>query len=370
MKIHINLMNIVSLVMLCTALMTACSVFDNQANNQEIKDVKKSPVSQAFVDYESIADKNYDKFTLPKIIEAYDVKNAYVLECNSPKNSISNDTAVEIYKLFYGDRFDEANIAYDENGGILYTAGDNTSAYWGHDISLFSEDYTGGETEIGKNYDAYANKDDTISLGGKDMTVKSIAEEINGGLKRILLPFYSEFEIKVETLSVIGDDIEFACSLLYDGIPFQYAPSEYLSHDANNMVYWMFSTVNGVYGSGGFKMIQAAPPMTVTDKSELSELVSVDEAVKLLDKELAEYIDYEITDITLMYCCLTSQPTIDRTNTDNEQQAESLTEEYNMKAKTFTPMWCFEIKTDSELISKQYIKLNAVTGEMFMDIRI
>lgn len=358
------------LIVLSVLLLTSCSVFDNKANNMEVKDVKKGPVSQAFVDYESIADKNYDKFTLPKCIEAYDIKNAYVLECNSPKNSISNDTVLEIYKEFYTDKFDKANIAYDENGGILYTAGENTSAYWGHDISLFSEDYTGGETEIGKNYDAYANKDDTISLGGKDMTVKSIAEEINSGLKRILLPFYSEFEIKVETLSVIGDDIEFACSLLYDGIPFQYAPSEYLSYDANNMVYWMFATISGVYGSGGFKMIQAAAPMTVTNKSELSELVSAVEAVKLLDKELAEKTDYKITDITLMYCCLTSQPTIDRTNTDSEQQAEKMTEEYNMKTKEFIPMWCFEINSTQENISKQYIKVNVVTGEMFMDIRI
>lgn len=356
------------LILLSMIILTSCSAFDNQANNQEVKDIKKQAVYDAFSNYSSVSNKSYDKFALPQSIEISEIKNAYMLDCNSPKNSISNDTVLEIYKEFYTDKFDKTNIAYDENGGILYTAGENTSAYWGHDISLFSEDYTGGETEIGKNYDAYANKDDTISLGGKDMTVKSIAEEINGGLKRILLPYYQGLDIKVESLSVVGDDIEFACSLLYDGIPFQYAPSEYLSHDANNMVYWMFSTVSGVYGSGGFKMIQAAPPMTVTDKSELNELVSVDEAVKLLDKELAEYIDYEITDITLMYCCLTSQPTIDRTNTDNEQQAESLTEEYNMKAKTFTPMWCFEIQSTPESISKQYIKINAVTGEMFVDM--
>lgn len=358
------------LIIISILLFTSCSVFDDQVNNMEVKDIKKRPVSQGFADYKSVADKSYEKFTLPKSIETYEIKSAYTLECNSPKNSISNDTVLEIYKEFYADKFDKSNITYDENGGIMYTAGENASTYWGHDLSLFSEDYSGLEEGERVIYDVYANGDDSITFGGKAVTVQSIADEINGELKRILSPFYKGLDIKIESLSTVGDDLEFSCSLLYEGMPFQYTPSEYLSYDANNMVYWMFSSVSGVYGSEGFEMIQASPPMIVTDKSELNELVSVDEAVSLLDKELAKYIDYEITDIVLMYCCLTSQPAIDRTNADNEQQAEKTTEEYNMKTKEFTPMWCFEIKSAPESISKQYIKVNAVTGELFMDIRI
>lgn len=356
------------LILLSMIILTSCSAFDNQANNQEVKDIKKQAVYDAFSNYSSVSNKSYNKFALPQSIEISEIKNAYMLDCNSPKNSISNDTVLEIYKAFYGEKYNNNNVTYDDNDGILYSAGENTSTYWGYDISLFSDDYYSYETDSAKQYDAFTDKDESISFRGKTITIQSLSDEINSGLKNILSPFYPGYDIKVESLSILGDNVEFTCSLSKDNISFQYAPSEYLSYDNNNMTYWLFSSVSGIYGINGFKMIQASPQNIITDSSAISEIVPIDEAVAILDKELAENIDFEFTDIRLMYCCLTAQPIIDRMHEEKQKQSEEDTEEYNMKTKEYVPMWCFEIQSTPESISKQYIKINAVTGEMFVDM--
>ena len=83
----------------------------------------------------------------------------------------------------------------------------------------------------------------------------SFCAERNSGLKNILSPFYPGYDIKVESLSILGDNVEFTCSLSKDNISFQYAPSEYMSYDNNNMTYWLFSSVSGIYGINGFTII-------------------------------------------------------------------------------------------------------------------
>ena len=63
------------LILLSTIILTSCSAFDNQANNQEVKDIKKQAVYDAFSNYSSVSNKSYDKFALPQSIEISEIKN-------------------------------------------------------------------------------------------------------------------------------------------------------------------------------------------------------------------------------------------------------------------------------------------------------
>ena len=145
--------------------------------------------------------------------------------------------------------------------------------------------------------------------------------------------------------------IDFTASLDYENVPFQYSPSAYSRADnENNMSYWTFLQVTGSIGEDGkFDFINANAPLNILDKTEKTEMIPFVEAVKILETELA------------------NQPALDMTEEDNVAKAEQLAEEYNKTTKTFEPMWCFEIKGGEG--AKEYIKVNALSGEVFIDVQ-
>ena len=134
------------------------------------------------------------------------------------------------------------------------------------------------------------------------------------------------------------------------------------------MSYWTFLQVTGSIGDDGkFDFINANAPLNILDKTEKTEMIPFDEAVKILETELAKGSYYEFSNVELMYCCLANQPALDMTEEDNVAKAEQLSEEYNKTPKTFEPMWCFEIKGGEG--AKEYIKVNALSGEVFIDVQ-
>ncbi|WP_444435834.1 hypothetical protein, partial [Ruminococcus bicirculans (ex Wegman et al. 2014)] len=136
----------------------------------------------------------------------------------------------------------------------------------------------------------------------------------------------------------------------------------------NNMSYWTFLQVTGSIGADGkFDFINANAPLNILDKTEKTEMIPFDEAVKILETELAKGSYYEFSNVELMYCCLANQPALDMTEEDNVAKAEQLAEEYNKTPKNFEPMWCFEIKGGEG--AKEYIKVNALSGEVFIDVQ-
>ena len=209
-----------------------------------------------------------------------------------------------------------------------------------------------------------------ITLGGKAIDVT----DIDSGLNNYIADFYKDFTINTKEFSVndtVGR-IDFTASLDYENVPFQYSPSAYSRTDnENNMSYWTFLQVTGSIGEDGkFDFINANAPLNILDKTEKTEMIPFDEAVKILETELAKGSYYEFSNVELMYCCLANQPALDMTEEDNVAKAEQLAEEYNKTPKTFEPMWCFEINGGDGASegAKEYIKVNALGGEVFVDV--
>ena len=351
------------------ALLTGCASADQQRNDNKVDDFRKAPISEAFSEIEMLHKKTYNKFTLPKEIKTLSLSKAYELSSNTPAGSLSEETVKTVYKAFYKDKYSEAALVKDEHGGLLYRAGDNDSSYWGHDLYLVSEDYLPYVEAQPKHYDSYSDSNESVELSDSLTTVGELSERISRELNDLLKPIFGSMTVSVEELDINADDVYFVCSLEMEGIPFQYCPSAYNDNDINgSMVYWSFSSLNGVYSADGFRMINAAAPINVTEKQELNDIVPLTEAVSILDRELANNIKLEFTDIALMYCCLTYQPTIDRVDPEKASEADKMTEEYNLTEKKYVPMWCFRIAGESPA-GTEYVKVNAVTGELFMDVR-
>lgn len=341
-----------------------CSSQDNKSNNHSTDDARLEPVEQAYDGCNKLLGSDHGSFKLPEKISKVDFNKVYSLSCNTLKNDDMTN-AEKLFKTFYGDDFDESALSTD-NGGIVYQAGINTSAYLGMDIALYSADYEFQENSSGQAY-VVGLDEGGITLGGKAIDVT----DIDSGLNNYLADFYKDFTINTKEFSVndtVGR-IDFTASLDYENVPFQYSPSAYSRADnENNMSYWTFLQVTGSIGADGkFDFINANAPLNILDKTEKTEMIPFDEAVKILETELAKGSYYEFSNVELMYCCLANQPALDMTEEDNVAKAEQLAEEYNKTPKNFEPMWCFEIKGGEG--AKEYIKVNALSGEVFIDVQ-
>lgn len=357
-----------SVIILTAAIaLTGCSAQDNNANKHSTDSAKLVAVDNAYQGCDELLGSDHGSFKLPEKISKEDFDKVYSLTCNTVKNE-DTSKAKAIFKGFYGGDFDENALSAD-NGGIVYQAGANTSAYWGMDIALYSADYEFQETGGGQTY-VVGLDEGGVTLGGKAIDVG----DIDSGLTDLLDDFYSGFTIKTKELSVndTANSLDLTASLDYENVPFQYSPSAYSRADnENNMSYWTFLQVTGSIGADGkFDFINANAPLNILDKTEKTEMIPFDEAVKILETELAKGSYYEFSNVELMYCCLANQPALDMTEEDNVAKAEQLAEEYNKTPKTFEPMWCFEINGGDGASegAKEYIKVNALDGEVFVDV--
>ena len=137
-------------LMAVVLMLTGCSSQDNKSNNHSTDDARLEPVEQAYDGCDKLLGSDHGSFKLPEKISKVDFNKVYSLSCNTLKNDDMTN-AEKLFKTFYGDDFDESALSTD-NGGIVYQAGMNTSAYWGMDIALYSADYEFQENNSGQTY--------------------------------------------------------------------------------------------------------------------------------------------------------------------------------------------------------------------------
>jgi len=371
--------SIITIIFLSIVLST-CTSQDNRNNNQQSENVQLVPVSQAYDSCEELLGKEYNKFSLPKKISPKSYEHIYTLQCNVQENKVSENSIKEINKKFYNSSYDENKLINDQNGGIIYQEGDNASNYWGLDVSLMSPaykflEYKENENPIKEYFISDIQGDASFKFSEKEVNVDKQTDYINEYLSELLSPVYSDYTLVTKSMYTIEIDgtsrIQFICSENYCGIPFQYNHSEYTVVDnIGNMNYWLVSNISGeIDENDNFIFVNAGVPYTVVNKTEQDSIIPFTEAVKVLENELAENVHYDFTNVELMYCSFTKQPMFSYDQNADPEETEQKTKEYNEKLKTFEPMWCFEISTDTISTTKGYVKVNAITGEIFMDIK-
>jgi hypothetical protein len=353
-------------------------LLDNATNNKETKDVSLVPTSQIYDDSDKLLGKDYKKFSLPEKITVYDFDDIYTLNCNVQQYNDADNDVREIYKKFYGDKYDEKQLTAD-NGGLIYQDGTNSSSFWGMDLILTLSDYKTAKYDSDENpitnyYISDTQSDVSFDLNGKQINVGEETDYINTYLSDLLAPMYSDYSLVTKGIYTekVDDDtrIDFICSETYEGIPIQYNHSEYaVSDNYGNLNYWLVAQVSGsVEDDNKFTFVNAGVPYTVVDKTKQENLVPFSKAIEIMENELAENVHLDFVNAELMYCCLTEQPSFNYTENVDVSETEKLTAEYNKQIKIFEPTWCFEIKSDTLSTTKEYVKINALTGEIYMDV--
>lgn len=364
-------------VTLLTLLLSSCTLQDNKANNRRIDSAALVPTSQAYDGYEEYLKKDYKNFTLPEKISIVDTDNIYTLECNTQENHTNSDEITNIYQKYYNDSYDEEMLVKDSNDGLVYLAGENSSSYWGLDLTLIKSSFKTADTSenpLMGRYIADLQGEETISTGSKQYVIQSECQLINDYTNDLLKNFYNGWTFKVKDIYTELIDgktrLNFSSCLMYENIPFQYSDSEYFIVDNDgNISYWITSQLNGVVENDEFIYIKAVVPYTVLNKTKQEKIIPFSEAVRILKDEIAENADFDFINVELMYCSLTTQPFLDRSAEANIEEADKLAREYQLQPKTFEPYWCFEIANENITNIKRYVKVNALTGELFIDVK-
>lgn len=359
-------------------LLSSCAFQDNKANNQVTENARFVPCSQAYDGYEEYLGKDYKKFKLPEKISMTEIGNIYTLECNTQENQTDIDEIKNIYKKFYGDSYDEDMLITDPNGGLIYLAGENSSTYWGMDLALLTSDFQVLSTSFDTGpvlvqYITDVQGDESFSVDGKQYNVGEESRLIDEYIDDMLKNFYTGWDIRVKeiyTESFEGETrLYFSSCMMCENIPLQYEDSDYFVTDNDgSLTYWSAAQVRGETKDDEFIYVYAGVPYTILNKTKQEEIISFAEAVRILDEGIAENAGLEFVNAELMYCSLVTQPAFDYSPGADVEETDKLAREYHLQAKTFEPYWCFEIANDYSTKVKRYVKVNALTGELFMDM--
>lgn len=363
---------------LLTLLFSSCAFQDNKANNQTTENAELVPSAKAYDGYENYLGQDHKKFKLPQSISKIETNNIYILECNVQENQTSSDDVKSIYKKYYGDSYDEDMLITDPNGGLVYLVGENSSSYWGMDIVLMESsfdaaDYSSDENPLKGRYITDLQSEETVSVSAGQYVIQDECQFINDYTSELLKDFYKGWSFKVKDIYTekVEEEtrLDFSSCLMYENIPFQYSGSEYFIVDNNGSIsYWLTSQLNGVIEDDEFIYIHAGVPYTVLNKTKQDEIISFSEAVRILDDGIAENAGFEFVNAELMYCSLTTQPALDYSENADRNATDKIAEEYQLQTKTFEPYWCFEIANEYTTKIKRYVKVNALTGELFIDM--
>ncbi len=366
-----------AIALLAAAVMlVSCSSQDNSGNVHETDNSEFVSIQKLFDGYDELTGMEHRTFSLPEKISLTAPENIYALEVVPREKANVESDGQKLFSSLVPEGFSSGNCRWDENN-YFYTYNDEhyTAQFTGSLLTFSSDKKTAGEMSsenLSEHFDVAEDSDKPIMLGIDTISVGemcSIAEKYLNEKLGFLVP---EFEIKVNDIfpykAANENRVRIISALYCEGIPVE----EYISPTleiSNDQIKSYYNCM--------IDMIMTAPDECillnmfsipkVSSKESKDKIIGIKEAVGLLDSSLAEYTSYSFDDIKLMYCGLLTQPVIDATNGDYEA-ARAKTEEFEAIPKRLEPTWCFIIDNKLSGFSRQIIKLNALTGEITMNI--
>ena len=122
-----------------------------------------------------------------------------------------------------------------------------------------------------------------------------------------------------------------------------------------------------VFGKDEFSNFHTDPPYVIKSKEEITKLYSLKDACEILKSGLAEYSNYKFDDVRLMYVNLFTSESQNLSKMTVEEQKEYFKKSAEAE-REFTPTWAFIMNDNGSGFERKLIKVNAVTGEITMDV--
>ena len=364
-------------------ILTACSSGDSTASGESGSgdtadtglNYGKVMPEDAYQNYEKVAGKSYKHLNMPEVIVPEKFERAYKVDFNLLPPDCDKDKVVKLFKDFLGDNCLEPETV--GTGGIIVRkidpkAADENSVYVGDgsfsDDGYFSlylksrqmqapEDYDESQT---KHYRVSTDGGTVIEFAGSDTTVAQEAGLIEKQLSDLMGDTFGPYTYGIDEMHITGfGEIGANGSVRIEGIPLQYIASRYEKKlDAYTLEtdYVAFNYAN-VNDKNEISNIAGELP-NFLGKTELDGLIPIERAAMLADNAIKDETVYEIADVRLMYCALIKYPL------RNSEGYYSPEHDTRASIRTLEPTWCFFIKKDDPLAHEDFIKVNAVTGEV------
>ena len=358
---------IVSLT-LAALMLVSCSGNDSSTAGGGA-DLSGEPVKSAYSGAESLMGMDYGKFTMPSAFEVPVLTDVYSLNYNFPRNILDKQKAVEIIGKVMGDELDKTRLRDDGFGGVYFDPDDDPDWLAGYaDGFLYAFKPVYDEYKESVTYSVSSEGDTAVTVGNAETSVGQIAGSVDALLPDLLSGAMEGFDIRAERVSLLDNGyINVLCSMNIDSVPIQYIASSYLKLIGGEYREEYISFSLHCYLDKNLKLcgLDFYDPPTVLSKEKLDSIISLKKAVSIVRDNLgSEYDSYDISDVRLMYCSMVRSPDVSGfSEEESVLEAERVSE-----VRTLTPTWTFFIKRTSENENDACIKVNAVTGELFMDI--
>ena len=390
MKRNISLL---SLALSALILSTSCSQQDNSGNTKETEDsANVVPVSQIWDGYEDLQGKSFGNvFTMPEKIRHVKFDEAYSFYTETDNNEDQQANCEKYFKLLFGDNYDEKYIS-EQGEAKIYSDGANGKHYamylYGpgtmvmNGIRPLSSNDSGYELKT--RYDPESDKDTVLQVGNESITVGKLCENAVGFCTAKFDGHFNEFELYPADLQYYynSDHDNYSVSavigLKYKGIPVEYQFTPLFS-DENRSFYdvtthycpMMFTL--DMYGSDDFRVLMVYCTDSKPITENIDSILSLKEAVSILERELAQNSKYRFERVELLYSAKNKSINAYRepwmTDEDFSRDNESAAADYGeIPPVTYFPTWVFTLSINSvNGPMENYIKVNAVTGEITID---
>ena len=366
---------IVSLA-LSALLLVSCS--SGNSSNAGGSNLTAESVKSAYNGADELKGKAFDKFSLPSDFNIADLEKVYTIKYNTVPPQFDNEKLKELYKRYAGDTYDPNNLVSDGSFGLMYSGkktGDISGIVYDGLISMKRiENYTGPMDEeiTRQRYYVEGDRDSVITVNGQDTSIVQEAEIIDKKLNDLFQGFFDPFEIKTVFFEVeSGGYITFNSAFSLDGVILQPFGTDYIKTiEGEGREFADVFIVGGqIDTKNEISLIFVQNIPTILEKQRQDSLISLKRAVGILQSELPNYSNFDFTDIRLMYCGLVINPRmssiVNNAELDSQQQ-----EVFRAEEKHLDPTWCFFLGTHQieEGFRERCVKVNAVTGELFIDI--
>lgn len=378
-------------VTLAAALMLTGCAEDSDNYKDDSLSIEKQEISKLYEGYEELQGKNFGTFRMPEHIEPQSIEKVYTLTADVPfeiDDSQKEKEARETFKAFLKDDYDESALTKTPSVMNIYRYSDKNGAegsYYEGAVSICTGKdvpnkvlYDSDAFEFEATYFAEKDGDKEIDFGTDKATVRELADYAEGVFNGNV-PAYSDYHARPYYINVqsnkygVGRVAEIEMVLEYEGVPFErmtpYSKSS-VRDDVEIDTYYSFLTASvSMNGRDSATRLGTSGLFNIKSKTECTELITLGDACEILKSGLAEYLDYEIFDVKLKYVNLFDQEVIYMKELSESEQKE-LFRRNCAKERVFEPEWVFSVMSgEGQDAGFSYIKVNAVTGEIEMDLR-
>lgn len=363
---------------MCTLFfLTSCRSGANDLNIKETDGAELVPISQIYDGYADAA-AQCKKIILPSVLGSQSVSEVYTFDLHSEKKlgDAGKSEFTEFLKTFLDTEIDENKITKAENfDDYIYDQDGISCAYREGSVDIYKSFKGMFESNDQEPYTIGIDNDKSMNVifPNTDITLGDYIESLPTWLYDFIKKKLPDFDIQPYSIKGqnYGSESVAMISWLqsFKGVPLMFGGSTGTSKDTEEdgitMTEYDYTPFidTRFENDGSLCYISLPTDQKVTSSKKLDKIISLADAAKILENELADNICYEIDDVILMYFGKTKYPIIEAASMDYDEM-RTLIESKTRDPISYHPEWVFVGNAVHGLTSSWFLRVNAITGEI------